>query len=72
MQFKTKFATFNIWITEDGRIMESHCGFSIGCFYTKPECIGFIEDSPSLKEIKNLLLNSLNSELLDVRNQIPN
>lgn len=51
-EFKTNFATFKIW-EENGKIMESHCGFSIGCFYTKPECIGFVEDSQSLKEIKN-------------------
>lgn len=53
IQFKTKLAKFSIWIEEDGNILESHCGYSIGCFYTKPECIGFVEDSPSLEEIKN-------------------
>lgn len=57
MYFKTDFALFNIWIEEDGRIMESHCGYSKGCFFTEPERIGFVEDSPSLEIIKNEYIN---------------
>ena len=55
--FDTKWAKFELCEDSIGRITESHIGYGKGCFWTKPQFVGFSDEIGSIDDVKEAFIS---------------